>query len=512
MSRFKIDLFVGRGAGRLSRCGLAALLVTGLAAAAAPLAAEQGAKPPPASSAEESGQDPARELKDLKRLLEQIRELSGEQIRQLEQRIADLEAQLRELQATEQSDELAELLAEAEALTAEEVEQEKEAEEQREQFTGRQRTLQALNPEISFLGDVSYDWTSGEIKDGFVLRSAELGFQAPLDPYTRFKAFLGAHSDPFSLDIEEPVTELPVARQAGEEDSHDHGTELNLAVGEAYMEWVALPTNMKVYLGKFRQQYGTLNRWHLHSLPSVESPFALRNTFGGHGLVGLGLGLNWELPRLWASSNGLTLEVVNASNPHAFAGSDWNDPSFLLRHTGFFDLGPDAYLELGLNATRGPNDQTGNTHTTVSGVDVNFLWEPVNRAKYRNVELRGEWIHTGFEREEASTVRSDSFYVYLSSRFSRRWIVGLRYDNAELPFDRFELYQADTLEPLPFTEGLREEGWTPFLTWWQSPWVRLRLQYQHASRDFVASWGEADDDKVWLQVTFAAGPHKHESY
>jgi hypothetical protein len=53
---------------------------------------------------------------------------------------------------------------------------------------------------------------------------------------------------------------------------------------------------------------------------------------------------------------------------------------------------------------------------------------------------------------------------------------------------------------------------SPYLTWWQSEFVRLRLQYQHVSRDFLASWGNDDDDKVWFQITFAAGPHKHESY
>jgi hypothetical protein len=47
---------------------------------------------------------------------------------------------------------------------------------------------------------------------------------------------------------------------------------------------------------------------------------------------------------------------------------------------------------------------------------------------------------------------------------------------------------------------------------WQSEFVRLRLQYQHASRDFAWAHGPDDDDRVSLQVTFAGGPHKHEAY
>jgi hypothetical protein len=244
----------------------------------------------------------------------------------------------------------------------------------------------------------------------------------------------------------------------------------------------------------------------------VDTPFALRRVFGNHGLTGLGVGFDWQLPGLWATSNGLTLEVVNADNPHAFAGSHWSDPSYLLRHTGFFEFGPDTYLEIGLNGTWGPNDGHGDTDTTVSGLDFNFVWEPVERAHYRNVEVRGEYIHTDFETEELGKIRSDSFYTYLSCRLNRRWIVGLRYDDTEIPSDRFELFDPVTLEEMEFSEGLGEKAWSPFVTWWQSEFVRLRLQYQHATRDFAAPWGADEDDRFWFQVTFAAGPHKHESY
>ncbi len=65
---------------------------------------------------------------------------------------------------------------------------------------------------------------------------------------------------------------------------------------------------------------------------------------------------------------------------------------------------------------------------------------------------------------------------------------------------------------MDFREGLREVALTPYVTFWQSEFVRLRLQYQYVERDFAAWWGGDSDNKVWVQATFAVGPHKHDQY
>jgi len=480
------------------RLACVALLVVALVpASVSSLAADEG-------EAAQAGVELAEQIEELRRLLEDVRKLNEEEVRNLRERIAELEAKLERYESARGDEELDDIRAEAEAAAAEEAEREKAAEAERETASGRQRAMQATNPEISFVGDVSYDWTSGPMKDGFLLRGAEVAFQSALDPYTRFKAFLAGHQEPFELEYEE----------GGEgDDGQGHGSEIALNIEEMYVEWVALPGNMRIYVGKFRQQYGTLNRWHRHALASTDTPFALRNAFGFEGLVGLGVGFSWQLPDAGPWSPMLRLEVANADNPVAFAGSRWRDPSFLLHFKNFFDLGADGYVDFGLNAVTGPNDESGDTSTTVAGVDVNFLWEPVQQARYRNIELRGEWVHVRFEQPAGGeNVDTDSYYAYLSFKLNRRWIVGLRWDDAELPFDRFDLSDPGTLAELEYQTGLRERALTPFLTWWQSEYVRLRLQYQRVKRDFVASWGRETDDKLWVQVTFAAGPHKHESY
>lgn len=49
---------------------------------------------------------------------------------------------------------------------------------------------------------------------------------------------------------------------------------------------------------------------------------------------------------------------------------------------------------------------------------------------------------------------------------------------------------------------------SPTLTWWQSEYVRVRLEYDLLGRSAITS----NEGLFVLQVTFAMGPHKHESY
>ena len=47
-----------------------------------------------------------------------------------------------------------------------------------------------------------------------------------------------------------------------------------------------------------------------------------------------------------------------------------------------------------------------------------------------------------------------------------------------------------------------------YVTWWQSPFVKYRIQYEHEDGS-----GTGDPvDRVVFQCVFSAGPHKHERY
>ena len=48
----------------------------------------------------------------------------------------------------------------------------------------------------------------------------------------------------------------------------------------------------------------------------------------------------------------------------------------------------------------------------------------------------------------------------------------------------------------------------PYVTWWQSPYVRVRLEVDYGDGRHTGP-GELF---IGLQIVFAAGPHKHERY
>ncbi len=265
--------------------------------------------------------------------------------------------------------ELLRRLAETEA--AKEEEHKEEAEEVVFKHGGL--ALQALNPEISVTGDIVNTYAVGEQTDRFDADFRNLGihFESYVDPYTRFKAAV-------------PVT-TSFAK-----------------IGEAYFTRYGVIKDVNLTFGKFRQQFGVVNRWHKHALDQVDFPLALRQIFGSGGLNQTGLSLQWAMPPLGNSSQELVVQITEGENDRLFSGNALGVPSFLVHYKNYRDLSKDTYLEFGLSALVGWNrewdvhsdDMTiteeDDKYAAVYGVDFTLLWEPTQYMRYRNLEWRSE--------------------------------------------------------------------------------------------------------------------------
>lgn len=391
----------------------------------------------------------------------------------LNQKIKRLEAAVKQLQQKEAVNEL-EKLREA-ARQAARKKTAETAELKIKSFKEGSRSLQKLNPEISVTGDMLTRYLidkphyTDDARSGFLFRVLGLHFQSNLDPFSFAKVAIEFGAD---------------------------GAE----VGEAYATWINPLPRMNLTLGKFRQQFGVINRWHEHALDQSSFPLPIQLYMGEEGLNQVGLSLDYLLPSLTAQVNELTFQLTNAQNEHLFSGRKFGLPALLLHWKNYYDLNRNTYLEWGLTGLAGANDtlgfnfDSGHRWTYMGGLDLTLSWTPVNQALYKGFTWRTELFYLNKELDGLNTIKALGGYSYLDYRLSQQVIAGLRMDAAQPPV----LDNADQLL------------WqiVPYLTFWQSEFVKLRLEYHHLEGRNL----DQKDNRMILQIDWAVGPHKHERY
>ena len=365
--------------------------------------------------------------------------------------------------------------------------------EEESDFVGRQRSLQALNPEISVNADAfGFVQTDDPDSDNFALRAAEISFQSSLDPYSRAKFFVSHHAhgggpEPF----EGGHGEEGHAEEGHAEEEAGGG----LALEEGYMEWVGLPAGVGVKLGKFFQNLGALNRWHEHALAFQSRSLPHIAFVGEEALAQTGASLHWLIPLDLGGTYETWFQVTRAGTGNLFGESE--GPSYLGHVNGFWQLGRAWDLDLGVSAVVGDHVEEGHSFgQRLYNVEGALTWRPPARALYRELVVRGGAmiLDPQLDPAEVGEEFDDSAWGgwgWLDFKFSRQWHVGGRFEWTQNPAD------AD------------HTAWLagPTLTWWQSEWVRLRAEY-----DYLQRGSENVMSQLLLQVTFAMGPHKHETY
>ncbi len=322
-------------------------------------------------------------------------------------------------------------------------------------FVGRERNQSQLNPEIGATGDVrAYATGRGVQRDNFDPREFEIGFQSALDPYSHTKIFVSLENGEVGLE-------------------------------EGYAYWTGLPGRLRLDLGKFRQPFGELNRWHLHAVPESEYPLALTTFLGEDGLSGTGISLYRAFGGF--GTHELTAQVTrSASDAELFGGG--GRPTYLAHLLNFWQLSGSTFMQIGGTALYGTEPDSA-LRTKVGGVEFRFTWRPPARALYREWTVRGELLALQKDIAGTGPTRRGG-YVSSTYKLNRRFILGARYDYVESP-----------------DSGVITRQFVPSLTLWQSEWVFLRAQYQWQR---VAN--ARADHQIALQAVWAIGPHKHETY
>ncbi len=382
-------------------------------------------------------------------------------------KIKELEKRIEKLEKKQQQSELQKILSEAAAAS-----EEKKVEKKTKVFKSGQRSLQAINPEMSFTGEGYGQYSSNESEtgtSGFYFRKLGLHIAGGLDPFSFMKAAVE-----FSPE----------------------GVEL----GEAYITWTKFIPAVSLTAGKFRQQFGVVNRWHVHAADQFDYPLALTTILGEDGLNQIGVSFDWLMPAITASANELTLQITNGQNGQLFAGSTFSFPSVLAHLKNYYDINRNTYLELGLTGVYGSNRVATSVgedfrgRTILGGADLTLSWEPVNQSLYHSFVWRSELYYANKEISATGRIKALGGYSYFEYRFNEWWQAGFRFDYTQ-PFSQ---YNSDK----------EMHQFVPYITWWQSHWVRLRLQYNYLDGNVF----EKPTGTVRLQMVFAVGPHKHDRY
>lgn len=414
-------------------------------------AAQPGQSKPPGPVSSEQVEELKRELERLRSEFEQLKTSYGERIASIEERLDGLRpeaAALPEFRPSAASTPAAPAGPPADASDV--------------SFSGGERTLQKLNPEISLTGDFSgrlSDNRADEEFNRFNFDGVEMALQHPLDPFSQAKFFITFEDGRFDLE-------------------------------EGYISWDTLPGRLGLKVGRFHTNFGKLNRYHKHALPWVDRDLPTQTLFGEEGLIGTGISLSWLPPRLpIADTNEAYFEVVNNDNDLAFSGRGFSDPVYVGHFLNYYDVTDNAYFEWGLSAATSHWDLAKRKRSTVYGLDLSYRWQPLRRALYQSFEFRGEV----FYNDRTDWPGGSPLGIFASGEYqlSRRWFAGLRYQFAQLVEDKTS----------------HTNAFSPFLTFWQSEFVRLRAQYDFLDKNF-----DSRENRFFLQFTWSLGPHKHEAY
>jgi hypothetical protein len=439
---------------------------------------------------------------DAKKMQKQFLELQQQLIeleKKHEEEINALKDKIEKLYQTRGVKEEEEELEALRRLTEDEAKIEAPEEEKIEEATYKSGalSLQALNPELSVTGDMFafYRTETDAPDDGRAeFRTLEIAFESYLDPYSRFKSIV----------------------EFGEEE---------VELGEAYFIRHGLLPNFNLTLGKFRQQFGVVNRWHKHGLDQHDFPVPLRQIFGEGGLNQIGASGEWMIPTRGKTSHAIQSEITNGQNDRLFGLNTANNPSILLRYKNYRDLSKDTYMDIGVTGLVGWNDEwpialggdfafeNDPMSTSVYGADFTLLWEPTERMRYKNLLWRTEayLLDKNILAPDGSgkdDIKAWGAFSYVQGRVSRTLELGMRVDYYEPDTKSYSDLASFYLYPHAVT-AYDAHLWqvSPYIKWYQSPWVHFRIEYDLQDGKFFPT-----EDRIIFQMIFSAGPHKHERY
>ena len=253
----------------------------------------------------------------------------------------------------------------------------------------------------------------------------------------------------------------------------------------------AFPGRLRVDVGKFRQQVGDLNRWHLHALPETEYPLVYQRFLGDEGLSG-----RRPLPLHRAPG------FARRRHPRDLGAGDHGGERSALRRrrtthrpaSGCRTSGSSAGAPTARSASPalGGDNPDSDLTSRLLGLDFRLTWRPPEAGTRRDLTFRAEGyrLHAteaGITTRLATAASSTSTPGSASAGSS-----ATRYDYVEAPRGARRRPNGGSHPP--------------------SPGGRVSSSTSGWKGSTATTNSTAPTTCLPLQAVFAMGPHKHETY
>jgi hypothetical protein len=346
-----------------------------------------------------------------------------------------------------------------------------------------------VNPDISVIPRFRIDTNDGETpgahsfsRPDFTFEELEIAMQAYLNPFARGDVILTL-----------PGPDLETAK---------------LGIEEVYATVLrGLPLDLNVRFGKYRVDFGKLNKVHPHAWPFVTQPLSQERFLGEEGLNDLGISASVLLPTSDVYTT-LTVDLLRGSAIGEATGiPDTTDASAAYansaRLSGFFTLTDYSDLELGLSSYTGIHDPYTRDRFWYWNMDFKYKYRP---SSYTSLVLQGEYLLNtrraiqdrdltmfvdASGNPERRKITTSGLYIYADYQFEKIYSAGARFDWSQTP------YSADD----------KASAVAVFLGYYPvEETLGVRLQYQHTTFDTPGFSHSVN--AFALQILFSLGPHK----
>jgi hypothetical protein len=335
-----------------------------------------------------------------------------------------------------------------------------------------------MNPDVSIVGDVFYHFSDdkfgvGEFTDDdMFFREVELAVQGYIYPGVRAEFF--------------PVWEVEEGK---------------VEIEEAFANFLTLPFNSNLLVGRHRIRFGLVNPEHQHHRDYADVPLVVQNFLGAEGYIDDGFNFTVMVPKiplpvelgfgifdgdksLGEEDDGEEEEGSRTLDIFESKPVEFGDHVFLAKINTNLLILQNLDISLGYNALW---DGNGSGNTAIHNGQFSM------RYRFPNSWSKILWQNELYVADvDDRDITSKGFYSLLKYSHSRFLDVGFRYDWSEL---------GDT-------DDSHHWALNPILTWHLTESSYVRTQYRYG--ELESSTGiKSSVNEGFIQFVWGLGPHSH---